>query len=79
VGRHGWAYQFYILAGLGAISAGLGFLVVPEERCNNDKGGNRGMRVDWIGSVVSTMALSLMIFSVTQSGLVKGGWRNACK
>ncbi|WVQ78177.1 hypothetical protein IAT38_000260 [Cryptococcus sp. DSM 104549] len=37
------------------------------------RGGSR--KVDWVGAGLVTLALTLLLFSVTQSGLVETGWR----
>jgi len=74
--RHGWQYQFFILAGLAFLAVILGALVIPQEP---PKMNTKDRRVDWLGAGIIPLALSLFSFSITQGGLVTGGWHNACE
>jgi hypothetical protein len=58
------------------MSAVLGMLVIPTELEKSRDVSGRA--IDWIGAGLATGGLCLVTFSVTQSGLVKGGWKNAC-
>ena len=73
--RHGWQYQFFTFASLALVLAVTGTMVIPAEA---PKKLVLDRRVDWLGAVIITFALSLFSFSITQGGLVRGGWTNAC-
>lgn len=73
--RHGWQYDFFFLAGLALLCVIMGYIVIPSE-LPRQQDVNR--RIDWLGAAITTLALTLFIFSIVQGGLVQAGWQNAC-
>lgn len=41
--------------------------------------GSKVPKIDWIGGFLVTSGLSLFMFSLTQSGVVEGGWSVPCE
>ncbi|EIW66522.1 hypothetical protein TREMEDRAFT_70106 [Tremella mesenterica DSM 1558] len=74
LGKHGWAYLFYIIAGLAAIPCLLGLWIIPSDhRFLRAQAGDR--RIDWLGGGLVTTAVFLLSFSITESGQVASGWK----
>ncbi|OCF35352.1 hypothetical protein I316_02900 [Kwoniella heveanensis BCC8398] len=89
--RKGWQYIYFLIAGLGLIPILGGFLFVPNDEKYAHNGppsasssssisaptapGGDNRKVDWLGSMLVTLGLSLLMFSVTQAGLVEKGWK----
>ncbi len=73
--RRGWQYLYFVIAGVNVVPIIGGLLFIPSEspRTASDNG-----RIDWIGAVMITIALSLLSFSITQIGLVQDGWKTPC-
>lgn len=73
--RRAWQYQYFIVAGVNTIPIIGGLLFIPREPTRTSAE-NRG--IDWIGMITITVAISLLSFSVTQSGLESNGWGTPC-
>lgn len=67
--HRGWRYIFILQAALGAIFLGAAWISVPKDRVKYDR------EMDWMGAVLSSLGLVLLIFSLSQSQSV--GWRTA--
>jgi len=74
--RHGWQYLFFLPAGWALVVMVIGVSVIPSEPPKKE---TDDRRVDWVGAGIITFGLSLFSFSITQGGLVEGGWKNACE
>ncbi|KAG8753279.1 hypothetical protein FRC12_011601 [Ceratobasidium sp. 428] len=66
-----WRGVFYLSAGVaGATILAAAAAIYKDQVCQE-----QDRRVDWIGALLSTIALVLLTFSLAQSSSVKGGWR----
>nr|XP_018264134.1 uncharacterized protein I303_04014 [Kwoniella dejecticola CBS 10117]OBR86292.1 hypothetical protein I303_04014 [Kwoniella dejecticola CBS 10117] len=72
-GSKGWQYLYFLLAGFGVIPIITGFFFIPKDD-NHFPTLNAHRRIDWIGAVLVTIGLSLLLFSITQAGLMEKGW-----
>jgi predicted MFS family arabinose efflux permease len=76
--RRGWQYLFFVLGGFAVFPLVLGFFVVPRDT-RPLKGAGIDRRVDWIGGGLGTLAFSLLLFSLAQSGIAARGWNEPCQ
>nr|XP_019043023.1 hypothetical protein I302_08733 [Kwoniella bestiolae CBS 10118]OCF21953.1 hypothetical protein I302_08733 [Kwoniella bestiolae CBS 10118] len=87
-GRKGWQYLYFLIAGFGILPIITGIIYIPSDdkitpsraspsdiSGNDPNGVDRSKKVDWIGAGLITVGLSLLLFSVTQAGLVERGWK----
>ncbi|KAG8681887.1 hypothetical protein FRC09_017164 [Ceratobasidium sp. 395] len=66
-----WRGVFYLSAGIaGATILAAAAAIHKDQVCQE-----QDQRVDWIGALLSTIALVLLTFSLAQSSSVKDGWR----
>lgn len=72
-GQRTWQYQFYIFGGAGLVPVVLGYFVIPSDEQKPIAG--EWKRIDFLGGGLITGALALLMFSITQGGLVTKGWR----
>lgn len=70
-----WRSVFYVSAGIAALIAVGGMLTVDPDQPSKEK----DKRVDWIGSVLITCGLVLIIFVLSDGGLAPRGWSTPCK
>ncbi|ORX41202.1 major facilitator superfamily domain-containing protein [Kockovaella imperatae] len=68
-----WSYIFVLLGGLAIVTAAVTLFVIPMDKDPKRRLVDR--RIDMIGAVLITLAISLLSFSITQGGLVHRGWR----
>lgn len=73
--RRGWQYFYLVIAGFNILPIVGGFIYIPREP-NRTLAENR--RIDWVGAATITLALSLLSFAITQSGLESRGWGTPC-
>ncbi|PIL26437.1 MFS general substrate transporter [Ganoderma sinense ZZ0214-1] len=66
-----WRVIFYIQGGLAAVFFALGVYTIPPdgERAKYDKG------IDWVGAVLSVAGVGLLTFVLSESTVVKQGWK----
>ena len=66
--------MFYVIAGITALVCIGGFLTIdPDQRSTEED-----RRVDWIGSLVITAALTLIIFVLSDGAIAPNGWATHC-
>lgn len=70
-----WRSVFYVSAGIAALIAVGGALTVDSDQPSEEK----DKRVDWIGSLLITSGLVLIIFVLSDGGIAPQGWRTPCK
>ncbi|KAJ1302260.1 hypothetical protein OPQ81_001079 [Rhizoctonia solani] len=66
-----WRGVFYVSAGLGALTILAAALAIHKDKPSQEQ----DRRIDWIGALLSTIALVLLTFSLAQSSSAKDGWR----
>jgi hypothetical protein len=65
-----------LLSGIAFLSVAAGVIIIPPEP---KKTAVDDRRVDWVGAILVTASLGAFSFSITQGGLVREGWKAACK
>ncbi|KAG8748274.1 hypothetical protein FRC10_007664 [Ceratobasidium sp. 414] len=66
-----WRGIFYVSAGISAATMLAAAIAIHKDKPSQEK----DRRVDWIGAVLSTIALVLLTFALAQSSSAKDGWR----
>lgn len=74
--RRSWRYIYFVVAGLHVIPIITGLVSIPSDRARENP---ENRQVDWLGAGLITVGLSLLLFAVTQAGIVSDGWRTPCK
>jgi MFS family permease len=79
----GWRSNFFFIAALWLASAGGGLLVIEADpplrgMLTGDQGSD-DRRVDWLGALLVTAGLVLVVFVLSQSQTAKDGWRTPCE
>jgi predicted cobalt transporter CbtA len=74
--RRGWQHLYFIYAAFNVIPVIGGYFAIPPEPAKTDA---ENRKIDWVGAVLVTVAMSLLTFSITQSGLAEHEWRTPCK
>ena len=70
-----WKYLFYVCAGFALLPVISGYFLIPPEPARS---ATQNRRLDWIGAVVITIAMTLLSLSLTQSGTDPRGWKAPC-
>jgi hypothetical protein len=70
-----WPSVFNVSAGISALIAVGGCLTVDPDRPSEEK----DKRVDWIGSLLITSGLVLIIFVLSDGAIAPQGWRTPCE
>ena len=70
-----WRSAFYLSAGIAALIAVGGALTVDPDLPSEEK----DRRVDWLGSVLITCGLVLIIFALGDGAIAPRGWHTPCK
>ena len=70
-----WRGVFYVSAGLAGATIIAAALAIHKDKPSTEK----DRRVDWVGAVLSTIALVLLTFALAQSSSAKNGWRTPCE
>ncbi|KAJ1307526.1 hypothetical protein OPQ81_001624 [Rhizoctonia solani] len=69
--RVAWRGMFYVSVGIAGLTILAAALAIHKDKPSTEK----DRRVDWIGAVLSTIALVLLTFALAQSSSVNNGWR----
>ena len=70
-----WRSVFYLSAGIAVLIAVGGVLTVDPDRPSEEK----DRRVDWLGSVLITCGLVLIVFVLSDGAIAPRGWRTPCE
>ncbi|EKM56493.1 uncharacterized protein PHACADRAFT_207718 [Phanerochaete carnosa HHB-10118-sp] len=65
-----WRTIFWLQAGLSAVLCVLGWLCLPKD----DMLGRYNMGLDWVGAVLSTTGLGLLVYDLAESTATPKGW-----
>lgn len=65
-----WRTIFWLQAGLGAVLCALGWFCLPED----DMSRRYNMGLDWVGAVLSTAGLGLLVCDLAESTATPKGW-----
>ncbi|KAJ6474419.1 efflux transporter [Mycena vitilis] len=66
-----WRSPFFLIAGLSCLCALCGFLVIDADLPSTEA----DRRVDWLGAVLVTVGLVLLVFVLGQGSLASNGWK----
>ena len=70
-----WRSVFYVSAGIAVLIAVGGILTVDADQPSEEE----DKRVDWLGSVLITGGLVLVIFVLSDGASAPRGWRTPCE
>jgi MFS family permease len=78
----GWRSNFFFIGGLCVLSALGGFLsIAPDEPLSamrGEDGGPLDRRVDWLGALLVTAGLVLIVFVLSEGEVADRGWSTPC-
>ncbi|GFZ44917.1 hypothetical protein JCM24511_02643 [Saitozyma sp. JCM 24511] len=74
VGRRGWTYSFFLFAGVSLIPLVIAIIAVPRDS-GHEEHATRDKRIDWLGAILITAAMVLLLFCLAESGETPAGWR----
>lgn len=67
-----WRSPLYLLSGFTFACLVLGFFAIDEDEPSSEE----DMRVDWIGAILITCGLILIVFVLSDTPTAREGWRN---
>jgi hypothetical protein len=74
----GWTYSFFLFAGVSLIPLVIAIIAVPRNS-GHEEHPTRDKRIDWLGAVLITAAMVLLLFCLAESGETPAGWRTPCR
>ncbi|KAJ7621900.1 MFS general substrate transporter [Mycena polygramma] len=66
-----WRSPFFLIAGLACLCALCGFMVIDPDVPSTET----DRRVDWLGAILVTVGLVLLVFVLGQGSLASNGWK----
>ncbi|KAF2137599.1 uncharacterized protein K452DRAFT_212044, partial [Aplosporella prunicola CBS 121167] len=73
-----WNVYFYTAAGASLFVAVLAYITVPTTAvARSSSAAEKGLSMDWLGTVTITPGLFLLAYAMAASSHVSGGWRSA--